>query len=176
MWKNTWGKEIPPSSLGIPPALGWNSCFSQPSLPGFQWCLQQTEEFRLEIWFLTPKRIGENTWENLNLQQKELQEFWGVNSLEYPWGKIRFWSSKSEFNPVEMEEQEGTLHLNPDLFPLSSSQKPQSLRWKPNFSSFYFRFGKIPWPKNQNKTKKILGNSQNWLCVSKRFQVFLLKL
>lgn len=34
-----------------------------------------------------------------------------------------FEGPKSEFNPVEMEGGEGTLHLISVLFPLSSSQK-----------------------------------------------------
>lgn len=58
--ENTWGKEIPPSSLGIPPALGWNSAFLTPRISANR---------RIQAWnlILTPKSIGENNLGKLEL-------------------------------------------------------------------------------------------------------------
>lgn len=73
-----------------------------------------------------------------------------------------------------MEEGEETLHLIPVLFPLSSSEKKnnqtQSLIWEPNFSSLYFRFGKIPC---QKKKKKSWENSLVFVWVKGSKHLFL---
>lgn len=105
-------------------------------------------------------------WEKLNFHQMELQEFLGLNSMRQ---NLIFESSKLNLTPA--------LKSWFIFIPFSITQKTLKTNNEyenPTFPLFILDLGKFLGQKKNFKNR--WKNSQNFLCVSKKFQVFLLKL